>query len=93
MTYLLRNKEFATKRASKYHIELDEAQEMTLVRMKTALSSPTFLAFPDWNYPFTLKTDASEVGAGTILDRVMGEETFHIPSQVTGFPRVTLRRD
>ena len=31
------------------------------------LKSPGFLAFPDWNTPFTLHVDASQKGLGAVL--------------------------
>ena len=78
LTDLLRNKALATKRARKSQNEWGDAQEQSFVRMKTALTSPEVLAFPDWNCQFTLRTDASEVETGAVLDQVTGEETFNI---------------
>ena len=59
-----------------WEIECGDAEQQSFVQMKAALASPEVLAFSDWNRQFTLRTDASEVGAGAVLDQVIGEETF-----------------
>ena len=68
LTDLLRNMSLASKSARKLPIEWGTSQETAFVQLKDVISSPTILAFPDWNHPFTLHTDASEVETGAVLD-------------------------
>ena len=47
LTNILRNKEFATKRARKFPIPWTVEQEGAFASLKKSLASPTVLAFPD----------------------------------------------
>ena len=76
---LLRDKRFASKRARKLKVPWGEEQDKALAALTLALTSPPILAMPDWNRPFQLHTDASELGAGAVLtqthegsERVLG---------------------
>ena len=44
-----------------------EEHQQALYRLTEALMSPPILAYPDFNSPFTLHTDASEEGLGAVL--------------------------
>jgi len=41
--------------------------QATLERLVDMLTSPPMLAYPDFNLPFILHTDASEEGLGAVL--------------------------
>ena len=51
LTNILRNKDFASKRARKSVIPWEQDQEQAFVQLKQALTSPKDLAFPDWGTP------------------------------------------
>ena len=72
LTNILRNKGFASKRARKYTIPWGAEEEQAFQEVRTALASPTVLAFPDLNKPFELHTDASATGAGATLMQDVG---------------------
>ncbi|CAB1097364.1 unnamed protein product [Ectocarpus sp. CCAP 1310/34] len=72
LTGILRNKDFASKRARKLPIQWEEAEEHAFHQLRQCLASPTVLAFPDPNAPFELHSDASSVGAGATLLQTIG---------------------
>ena len=41
--------------------------------MKSVLTSPPLLKYPDWNHPFILRTDASIEGLGAVLCQDFGD--------------------
>ena len=92
LTNVLRNKEFATKRARKFHIPWTVEQEGAFASLKKTLASPTVLAFPDWNQPFTLHTDASSIGAGAVLTQNHGSKEVVIAYASHRFSRTDSRR-
>ena len=55
--------------ATKYHLIKKGAKFDTL---RAALTTPPILAFPDFNQPFILDTDASDSGIGAVLSQVHG---------------------
>ena len=74
LTYLLRNKEFASKKVRKFPIAWGDKEAEAFRRLKQTLTSPTVLAFPDWNSTFIVQTDASSAGAGAVLLQPVGRE-------------------
>ena len=74
LTDLLRNKEFASKKARKFPIAWGDKEAEAFRQLKQTLTSPTVLAFPDWNSTFIVQTDASSAGAGAVLLQPMGRE-------------------
>ena len=62
----LRNPKFRTKRAKKEKVPWGEKQNRAFYALIEALTSPPILA-PVWTKPFSLSTDASEIGAGALL--------------------------
>ena len=92
LTNILRNKEFATKRARTFAIPWTVEQEGAFASLKKSLASPTVLAFPDWNQPFTLHTDASSIGAGAVLTQNHGSKEVGIAYASHRFSRTDSRR-
>ena len=74
LTDLQRNKEFASKIARKFPIAWGDEEAKAFRRLKQTLTSPTILAFPDWNSTFIVQTDASSAGAGAVLLQPVGRE-------------------
>eukprot|EP00903_Cladosiphon_okamuranus_P006352 g6222.t1 len=64
---ILRNKDFSTKQARNKPIPWGKAQDEAFDAIIRALVSPPVLLPPDWDQPFTLHTDASEIAAGAAL--------------------------
>ncbi|KAL0163756.1 hypothetical protein M9458_039509, partial [Cirrhinus mrigala] len=52
---------------SRTPIEWKEEHQTILCRLVEALTTPPILAYPDFDLPFTLHTDASEKGLGAVL--------------------------
>lgn len=73
LTDLLRNKEYATKRARKIVVPWGDAEEKAFQSLRSTLASPTVLAFPDLENVFELHTDASTVGVGAVLMQTIDE--------------------
>lgn len=72
---LLRDKRFASKRAGKLLVPWGKEHDKALAALIEALTSPPILVLPDWEAPFQLHTDASELGAGAALTQdVRGAE-------------------
>ena len=92
LTNILRNKDFATKRARKSPIPWTVEQEGAFSSLKKSLASATALAFPDWNQPFTLHTDASSIGAGAVLTQDHGSKEIVITYASHSFSRTDSRR-
>ena len=92
LTNILRNKEFATKRARKLPFPWTVEQERAFASLKKSLASTTVLAFPDWNQPFTLHTDASPIGAGALLMQNHGSKEVVIAYASHRFSRTDSRR-
>ena len=70
LTDLLRRPEFASKRARKHPVPWGPAQDEALSQLIHCLTSPPILALPNWSDPFTLHTDASEIGSGAALTQI-----------------------
>ena len=64
---LFRDRRFALKRARKLLVPWDEEQDQALVALIEIFASPPILALPNWEAPFQLHTDASELGAGAAI--------------------------
>ena len=63
---LLREPRFRGKRARRLKVPWGEFQQAKDALIK-ALTNPPILALPDWDKPFRLHSDASEIGAGAVL--------------------------
>ena len=70
---LLRDPRFRTKRANKENVPWGEEQIKAFNALIEALTSPPILALPVWTEPFSLSTDASEIGAGAVLTQCIEE--------------------
>ena len=72
---LFRDRRFALKRARKLLVPWDEDQDQALVALIEIFASPPILALPNWEAPFQLHTDASDLGAGArLMQEVRGTE-------------------
>ena len=89
---ILRNKDFTTNRARKLPIPWTVEQEGAFSSLKKNLASSTVLAFPDWNRPFTLHTDASSIGAGAVLTQNHSRKEVVIAYACRRFSRTDSRR-
>ena len=67
LTDVLRNPNFASKRARKHKIPWGPAQDETLAKLIYCLTSAPILILSSWIMVFNLHTDASELGAGAAL--------------------------
>ena len=67
LTDILRNPLFASKRSRRSLIHWTEQHQYAFLSLKSALTSFPILAFPMWDKPFVLHTDASATGAGAAL--------------------------
>lgn len=92
LTDLLRNKEYASKRARKMVIAWGVAEEKAFQSLRTTLASPTVLAFPDLENTFELHTDASTVGVGAVLMQTIDEKPRVISFASHRFSRTDSRR-
>ena len=92
LTNILRNKDFASKRARKSVIPWEQEQEQAFAQLKQALTSPKVLAFPNWGYTFTLHTDASSTGAGAALTQRKQNKEFVIAFASHKFSKQDARR-
>ena len=92
LTNILRNKDFASKRARKSVIPWEQEQEQAFAQLKQALTSPKVLAFPDWGYTFTLHTDASSTGAEAALTQRKQNKEFVIAFASHRFSKQDARR-
>lgn len=59
-----------------------EQQEQAFVELRTALASPPVLAFPNFNLPFELHTDASTFGISAILHQRRPGDTADPPNVI-----------
>lgn len=73
LTNILRNKEFASKRARKCRIPWGEQEDTAFRQLRETLASPLVLAFPDFDNTFELHTDASAIGTGATLMQTVGD--------------------
>ena len=64
---ILREPRFRDKRARRVKVPWGEFQQQAKDALIKALTSPPILALPDWDKPFRLHTDASEIGVGVVL--------------------------
>ena len=64
---LLLEPRFRGKRARRLKVPWGEFQQQAKDALIKALTSPPILALPDWDKPFRLHADASEIGAGAVL--------------------------
>ena len=64
---LLREPRFRGKRARRLKLPWGEFRQQAKGALIKALTSPPILALPDWDKPFRLHMDASEIGAGVVL--------------------------
>ena len=78
--------------ARKFPIPWTVEQEGAFASLKKSLASPTVLAFPDWNQPFTLHTDASSIGAGAVLTQNHGSREVVIAYASHRFSRTDSKR-
>ena len=67
ITDFLRDKAFSSKRARKLRVPWGAAQTEVFLAVISALITHPVLTVPDWNLPFALHTDASELAAGAVL--------------------------
>ena len=58
----------------------DSEHQESFDRLKEALISSPILAYPDYNKPFILETDASLKGLGAVLTQEDDEGNFHVIS-------------
>ena len=72
-------KNFATKCRPLYRLIEKGAKfvwapdcQLAFDTLRAALTTPPILAFPDFNQPFILDTDASDSGIGAVLSQVHG---------------------
>ena len=62
-----RGKTKSPQQSSRTPIEWNEKHQQILERLVDMLMEPPVLAYPDFNQPFTLHTDASQKGLGAVL--------------------------
>ena len=80
---LLKDKEL--KRGSKQNIEWKDDHQLILDKLLTYLTEPPILAYPDFDLPFILHTDASSTGLGCGLFQIQ-----HGSIRVIGYGSRTL---
>lgn len=69
---LLCDKRFQGKKTCKAKVPWAKLQSEAMAKLIELLIDPAILALPDWNKPFELHTDASEIGAGAVLTQFRG---------------------
>ena len=92
LTNIFRNKSFSSKRARKSKTPWGQEHQQAFDSLKHAFASPRILAFPDWVCPFSLHTDASEIGAGVILTQEQSGESGVIAFASHRWSRTDARR-
>ena len=55
-----------------------EKQQQAFDRLKTALISAPILSYPNFNEPFIIYTDASQIGLGAVLSQVKEDGKEHV---------------
>jgi len=55
----------------------EEPMERAFLELKRKLTKPPILAFPNWNLPFILSTDASNTALGALLEQKDEEGVIH----------------
>ena len=59
------------------HVDLSPEAREAFDRLKAACLQAAILAFPDFNKPFLLETDASRRGLGAVLSQKQADEWYH----------------
>ena len=77
----------STKRIFKWTAEMQEAFE----KLKLKLTSPPVLAFPDFQRPFVVETDASSVAVGAVMAQRKEDRKVH-PIQYASRPMTSAER-
>lgn len=54
-------------------LDLTECEQNCFIKIKSLLSSPDILIYPDYSKPFLLITDASDFAIGAVLSQNEGE--------------------
>jgi hypothetical protein len=67
-----------TKKGQPNTIKWGELEEQAFKILKSALSKAPILQLPDLGKEFTLRTDASEIGVGSVLLQRYGDELFPV---------------
>ena len=78
-----------TKKEGKRHIEWTEEAEASFQKLKDALCQEPVLATVDFDLPFVLQTDASDVGLGAVLSQVRDQ----IEQPITYISRKLLQQE
>ena len=60
------------------HVDLSPEARHTFDRLKAACLQAPILAFPDFNKPFLLETDASRRGLGAVLSQKQADGRYHL---------------
>ena len=59
------------------HVDLSPGAHEAFNRLKAACLQAPILAFPDFNKPFLLETDASRRGLGAVLSQKQADGWYH----------------
>jgi hypothetical protein len=64
-----------TRKSQKW--QWSESEQLSFNKLKTAMTNTPCLAYPDWDKPFHMETDASLVGAGAVLLQEQADNKLH----------------